>query len=181
LIFDQIVCEPVDTITAGTGILYQRDRVYHIGLEMKVNAPGEFVPQGGPAINQAVTQSLRATSGFISYKFAPERRSCREREVVRFIPVVITTAELVVSDVDLSTADLQSGNLPSEAMSTQKVPRLWFSHNRSPALRSDHAWVAAPKDELTSALRREFSRAVAIVNPLGLDDFLTADLDSWSE
>jgi hypothetical protein len=181
LVFDQIVCEPPNFITAGTGALYEQSPAYHLGLEMKLNVPAEGVPQSGSAINQAVSQVLRATSGFINYKFAQERRACREREVTRFIPVVITTAQLVVSDVDISGADLLSGDLPSESVSTQEVPRLWFNHHRSPALRPDHAWMAAPNQEMSAALKREFSRAVAIVNPAGLDNFLKMDLDSWWE
>lgn len=174
LLFDQFQCSPANLVSHQLCLAFRP--TYHLGLELRTGATGDGIGQTQSAINQAVTQVIRATSGLINHRFEFNRRSCSEESVIRFVPVVFTTAKLFVTQADLGSADLATGDLDADAVSVEEVPWLWFSHNRSPSLCHDHAPESSETD-LARAMRREFVRTVAIVGPDGLDAFLQTDLE----
>ena len=180
VIFDQFVYRPANLLAQEPCIAYTDRGIYHLGLELKTDVPGEGLAQSGQAINQAVSQVLRATAGLINHRFERSRRSFPTEGVVRFIPVVFTSAEVLVTDVDLGSADLATGDLAEEAVKAQATDWIWFNHNRSPALRADLEWANLSGD-LAHELRLEFARSIAIVGPEGIDKFLTTSLESWLE
>jgi len=157
----------------------QRD-VYHLSFELKTNNKGDNIPHTGPAINQGVTQVLRGVSGLINYLFEAERRSYQEERIVRFVPVIFTTAQLWVTEVDVGAANLSDGNLSIEAVQAKKIDWIWFNHNRSPHLRHSLEWNKLGSD-LSRELKYEFTRSVAVVGPDGIDNFLAMDLEAWLE
>jgi hypothetical protein len=91
--------------------------------------------------------------------------------------VIFTTAELWVTDTDLSQAKLTTGTLGPEAVTAHRVDYLWFTHNRSPDLRHDLGWDRTTED-LSMEMRREFARSMAIVSPGGIEGFLTREGES---
>jgi hypothetical protein len=134
--------------------------------------PGEGQGQATGAINAAVAQVLRGTSGFINHLYS--YRSFTRRTSLRFIPVIFTTAELWVTDTDLSQAELTTGILAPEAVTAHRIDYLWFTHNRSPDLRHGLTW-GRTNDDLSMEMRREFARSMAIVSPSGIERFLTME------
>ena len=46
-----------------------------------------------------------------------------------FLPIIFTTANLWVSDLNIAEADLTTGNL-SEIETVKEVPYVWFNYNR---------------------------------------------------
>jgi len=115
--------------------------VYDIGLELRKPSDTKGKPSdakdtglpssGRSAINGAVTQVLRGTSGLINAL----SRSQFAGKTLTFVPAIFTTADLYVTDVDLSSAELTSGELREVHSSVE--PWIWFNHNRSPKLRHD--------------------------------------------
>jgi len=174
-IFDKISKQEEKLIsTACFG--YTKRNICHLGFEIKTNNPGDGISPNGSAINQAVSQVLRGTSGLINHLFL--HRSFSIERAIGFIPVIFTTAQLFVTDADLGSANITTGELAKDKVQVEKVDWIWFNHNRSPDLRHDLGWGSSERD-LSNELRREFSRSVAIVGVDGIDAFLGADLESW--
>jgi len=175
IVFEEFVClQPTDhtnqTISLRTLSSPTDFEVYGLGLEIKSEKNKE---PGKSPINDTVTQVLRGVNGFINHQLAKPSRMDGSTSVVRFLPVIFTTANLWVSDADLANADLASGHL--EIAKCQKADWIWFNYNRSPMLSHDFC------GEQTSSNRRdlefEFSRSVAIVSVPGIEQFLTTNLD----
>jgi hypothetical protein len=160
--------------------------VYHLGFQLKTNQKGEGNGQRHSAINEAVTQVLRSTSGIMNYLNGDAELSKESSGMATVIPVIFTTAHLWTTDVDLGKADLDSGNVDLEAVKAQKVDWIWFTHNRSPVL-SPELPILKPEvssllrstNRFSDALRHEFARSVAIVSTSGIDSFLCWDIEQW--
>lgn len=156
---------------------------YYVGFELKTNQKGDGAPSPGSAINQAVTQVLRGTSGLINHLLEARRlvQSLKNETETMFwfVPVILTTAELWVTETDLGDADLRTGDLPKEAVRAKKVDWIWFTHNRSPMLR--HGLQVGRKDPgtISEELVYGFTRSIAIVSSDGVDRFLGCDLERW--
>jgi hypothetical protein len=116
-------------------------------------------------------------NGFVDHLF-PERRTQFRSSRTVVVPVIFTTASLWVAQGDLSTADLATGQLPTEWGQVAQTPWLWFNHNQSRALRHGLP-PSAELDVVSTLLQEEYTRTIAIVSPGGLDAFLRADLVSW--
>jgi hypothetical protein len=119
-------------------------------------------------------------NGLIDHFFARSNQGAEDRGIALFLPVIFTTATLWVASGDLGTADLLTGQLPSDWGEIKKVEWLWYTHNQSPALRHG----LGPKEahngfDLARVLHAEFARTIAVVAADGLDSFLGADLLSW--
>lgn len=118
-------------------------------------------------IGSSLSQLLRATSGLINYIFVDQRIRQKHASTV-FVPALITTAELFVSDANIDEADLHTGKI-IEAGPMRRVDWLWFVHNRSMDLASEVS-TEAPNDFM-SALQTLHSRAVAVISPKGISAF----------
>jgi len=168
-------------------ITYSHDKsVYHLGFQLKTNQKGGGNGQRHSAINEAVTQVLRSTSGIMNYLNGDADLLKESRGMATVIPVIFTTAHLWTTDVDLGKADLESGNVDLEAVKAQKVDWIWFTHNRSPVL-SPELPILKPEvsshlrstNRFSDALRHEFARSIAIVSTTGIDSFLCWDVEHW--
>lgn len=176
VIFEQVSCEPPDNrILERTPYECEcpmNRRPYHHGFELRTSSRGEGTGQSTGAIMKAVTQALRGTSGWINHLFS--HRSFTKKTTFRFIPVIFTTAELWVTDAELSQAELTTGTLPLGAVTAAQVDYVWLTHNRSSDLRHDLAWERT-NDDLFREMRREFARSIAIVSPGSIESFLTKE------
>jgi len=163
----------------GTGVAFSSvahrwknsDRIYHIGMEVRSRSvAGEPDSQGRRAINDAVEQVLRAVNGLVDYVDG------KANLVVQYspwflMPVVLTTARLWTSDVDLSSANLASGQLDLSKVSVAPADWLFLNYNVSPGLRhsaQDHAVDI----DLSGVLHDHFIRSVALVSVDGIGAFL---------
>lgn len=147
---------------------------YHIGLELRRrDVKGDGTGGGRDSIVKAVTQVLRGASGLAEYYSGLSWRRVSERHF-RFVPVVFTTAELWVTEANISEADLASGLLSGDGIETSQVGWLWFNYNLTPHLRHSLS-SEADSSTLAKALEAEATRSAAIVSPEGIDDFLSLD------
>jgi hypothetical protein len=181
VIFEQFSCNQFGLVTRNAVEAHTDERIYHLGFELRTSDTGDGKGQRGPASSEAVAQVLRGTSGLINHLQATAPQRPETTHIIRFIPVVITTAQLYVTHANLGEADLKTGNLSSEHVTVEKVDSIWFTHNRSPALKPNAPSTTAFSDfnQFSAALTNEFARSVAIISTDGIDDFLSRDLEEW--
>lgn len=179
VIFEQLhVTERERRIIHKPKFAYTTRGIYHLGFEMRTGEQGDGSGHGGQAINQAVTQVLRGTSGLINHLSDFAGRRWSEGRSDTFIPAIFTTAQIWKTDADLGSAELATGNLSPDAVKAQKADWIWFMHNRSPKLQPS-VGSEESDDDLSANLRRDYARTIAIVSPDGIDDFLRTDLGEW--
>jgi hypothetical protein len=145
---------------------------FHIGFELKNGQHSSEGPNSSDreAINDAVTQVLRGTSGLINHLFRSASWPSREIQLFTFVPVIFTTAKLWVSEVALSETDIGSGNVAD--LNCEQRSWIWFNYNRPSTIRHDLSWIESECD-VSVALARLFTRTVAIVTPDGMDRFFS--------
>lgn len=128
-------------------------------------------------IEEAATQVTRGVNGLIEC-IAKNRHPFPERFAVEVIPVIFTTARLLVSDVDLSTTDLIRGEIDIQE-ELRDEPWLWFQYHVSPGLKHSVGPIGpyiagnTPQFSLGNLLEEEYTRSIAIVSAGGIEEFLT--------
>lgn len=162
----------------GDGILHLASKTiqiannYHIGLEAKTNKPGDSKGETGEAIERAATQVLRGMNGFIqTMNSNSDLWNFSQR--VHFLPVIFTTANLFVSDADISLADLATGEINLSKEEIKSVPWLYYQYPMSLGLKHSVQNTAKEPRDLSSFLYRDYMRTIAIVSANGIEDFLT--------
>lgn len=180
--FDHVLRFGKDQFISSTRSVFASGDVYDLGFEIKTDVKGDpcASPDKSP-INAAVAQVFRSVGGFIDYigstSSEPDLLEIDKGELI--IPVIFTTAELFVSQVDLGTANLKDGRLPASKVDLERRPWIWFNVNRTANFRPSMRFSYDDVDEDRMPPRfREFARTVVIVNGESLDDFLTHD---WNE
>lgn len=181
VVFEEFSCNELGLVTRRSISVNADKEVYHLGFELRTGNAGDGKGDRSHAINEAITQVLRGVSGLLNHLQESSPSNSKTGHLIRFIPVIITTAQLFVTRVDLGGADLKTGNLPSEAVNVEKVEAVWFTHNRSPALRPNSKSISTRGDfnEFSSALRNEFARSVAIISTDGIDEFMSWNSEEW--
>ncbi|HSE23991.1 MAG TPA: hypothetical protein VLB68_20135 [Pyrinomonadaceae bacterium] len=79
--------------------------------------------QASTAIDDAVTQVLRGTSGLIDHYSVFSNWSSFEqtsKPAVRFLTGYFTTAEVWITDADLSKAELETGDFSTNSIQANK-------------------------------------------------------------
>jgi hypothetical protein len=155
------------------------ENIYRLAFEVKSADKGEG-KFGRGQFNDAVTQVLRGHNGLINYfaskleksKEMPFRRFPQENNYAAFLPVIITTAKLWVSNVNLSEADIISGDIdfPSDGL----VERDWllYHYAQTPDI-SHYINSLLNIEDLSSALYLEYTKTIPIVSAAGLQSFLS--------
>jgi hypothetical protein len=170
---------PQNVVTSSEIVQYVADEnaAYHVGVEVKTEKKGDrhgLVDKS--AIEEAMTQVLRGLNGMVEF-LANNRQIFPNDNSITLVPVVFTTANLWVSDVDLRTADLITGNIDLGNSTFRKIEWLFYEYNMSPGLKHKQPYGGGshPRDTLHDVIDREYVRTVAIVSARGIPDFL-----SWS-
>lgn len=177
LLLERVQNDQADDLKSTSYMLNPQAEAYHIALEIKSDKAGDKHAKGRGAIEDACTQICRGLNGFVEYiKTNPSM--IQEKEWVDIIPVIFTTADLWATDVDLSTADLVSGNINFNHSKFEKKNWIWFQYHISPSLRHELTRKLNPI-ELHEILDFEYLRSIAIVNSNGIKNFLH-ELDDFS-
>lgn len=155
---------------------------YQVGIAVKrPKVKGDGNSGARDAISRAASQVLRATNGFI--ELCGRHPSLVRKEAggrpARFVPVVVSTAEIVAGETDLSLADLASGDLPSDFPVAPKS-WVWFQHALNESMQANVP--GRFEIERFSGWRDLFAqtalRSVAFINSGGVGEFLdTIDND----
>lgn len=162
-------------------IRQERERIFHIGFEVKSNLKGDENSSKG-FLDESVTQVLRGMNGFINYlKINPS--VLKENAINAIVPVIFTTANLWVSGVNLSSANLEDGNIDLAESEFKSINWLLYQHNQSPNIKyecdsMEKIWRRTISrelplaTELSDVLLTDYARTVAIVNSAGVESFL---------
>ncbi len=146
------------------------DGPYHIGLEVKSNEKGDSIGSGRGMIEEASTQISRGLNGMVRFLSSSPQMLSAEQDA-SFIPVIFTTAQLWVSDIDLSSADLQTGNINITEESFNRKKWLLYQYHLSPGLKHSFARTDEPSD-LIGLMEHQYVRTIGIVSPSGIEEFL---------
>jgi hypothetical protein len=158
------------TVRAGAkSIAYSAD-AYHVGVEVRTEAQGEG-GTGRGAIEEAATQVCRGMNGFVEFLVRHPNAFGGAEEVV-ISPVVFTTANLMASNLDLSGAELSTGNLERRLVHLLPKAYVMYQYHLSPGIQhgqANHSMLRALGDVLDT----EFIRTVHFVGTAGIQRFLT--------
>ena len=173
--FDKFFKRPNEAAyNSGTGLATTERPIMGLGMEVKTEKRGDGVGSSErSAINSAVTQVLRGVSGYINY-LSTGGRATRKLDLDHshiVVPVIFTTAQIYITDANIASADLATGELPKGTVQTEKTDWIWYNYNRSFQLANDLSLTGDLKSNY-SYYFREFTRTVAIVGPDGIDSFL---------
>jgi len=156
-------------------------KTYDLGFDLRTGEKGDGFGNNIAAINSAVTQVLRGTSGLINHIHHGVMNSIGASGAFIFIPAIFTTAQIWITDADLGAADPATGDLDVAAIEAKQTDWIWFTHNRSPSLKPNID-IVKPNNlfgDLSFDIRQEFARSIAIISVNGIDNFLSADLENW--
>jgi len=145
------------------------DVIYHVGRELRSNEKGESqASTGRGAIEEATGQVLLGVNGMIQH-IAAHHEVLRPGNKITLVPVIFTTANLWTSEVDLGAADLATGRHAPDTAQLTSQSWIWLNYNQSPSLK--HSF---PIQNLNGrdVLETEYTRSIAVVNALGIEDFL---------
>lgn len=150
---------------------YTSGNNYNLGFEMRTNQPGVTSGETGQAIEKASSQILRGMNGFIE-TIIKEQNVWANCFQIYFLPVIFTTANLFVSDVDLSLSNLQTGEIKLSKEQIQNVPWVFYQYPMSVGLKHLLISINESKD-ISSLLVNDYIRSIAVVSADGIEDFFT--------
>jgi len=147
------------------------DQPYQVGIIVTIDRKGNVIKQEKDALEQSMRQVARGASGFVNYRIRhPASMYPTRKDYV--IPAVFTTAELVVSEIDLATqASLTDGTVAPDTLKPSSVPWVFFEYHTEPGLRHDNARQQYA-DDLERILERQYVRTIPIVSAASIKDFL---------
>jgi hypothetical protein len=156
-----------------TSTLTSTKKLYHLGLEVRSGEKGDPSGSGRGAIEEAATQVCRGLSGMVNFLSAhPQILQFDQRDA--FLPVIFTTARIWTSEVDLGSADLQTGELELGTTAVTEEPWIWFQYHLSPGLKHSISADEVPT-ELGDILDLKYVRTIAVVNSSGIENFLVQE------
>ncbi len=157
---------------SGGAVLKKDAGVYHIGLEIKSRAKGDGTGGGRSAIDDAITQAFVGSNGMVEHLFRVSQANWQghPRGAV-ILPVVFTTARLFVSDIDIGSADLASGNIEMPADSLREEPWIPFQSHGSVGLKHKRDSIGESLS-LGDVLNAEYVRTIPIVNARHIERFI---------
>ena len=88
-----------------------------------------------------------------------------------FLPVIFTTANIWVTDVDLSTADLYTGNIDLTKSKFTKQSWIAFQYHLSPGLKHT-SFRLEQSASLTETMDADYIRTIPIVSATAIESFL---------
>ena len=172
LLVEHVVREGDNQVYAGKSALgHVRSLYFGLGVELKSGEKGDPGGPGKGGIEDAAGQVCLGVSGFIDF-LSRHGRLLQERTKFQLIPVIFTTARIWTSDVDLSAADLSTGQLGPEELNPTRADWIWLRYHISPDVRHETR-PAGAASSLGNALDFEYTRSIAVVSAEGIDAFLS--------
>ena len=175
---NQLIAEVLrfdDVIHSGGYGGENSDRIYDIGFSLKGNSTGDSYPvsQDKDALEAACSQVSIGLNGLLStiYKNEVLRKSLGNVASVTVVPVIFTTAKLLVSDVSLKTSDLYTGNL-NELPEVNEVDWVYFQYSQSSAIKHEIESKTHINDSWDRIVARDYVRTIAVVSPSGIESYL---------
>lgn len=150
---------------------------FHIAREIKSDEKGDISGPNRGVIEEAATQLCRGTNGFIEF-LARNTQVLHNSNNAYFLPVIFTTAHLWASNINLSSADIETGNIHPLRSEFTKTTHVFYQYHLSPSLK--HSYRSSKRfNRLGELLDSEYVRTIAIVNASAVKEFL-ALTSNWN-
>lgn len=164
-----------ETGTCSTNLarILHTDRAYQVALEVRTGKKGDADGRGRGAIEESLGQVCRGFNGFLEF-LATRDDITPVGSSTYVLPVVFTTAKLLVSPVELGTADLLSGEL-EQSMQLEERDWVWLDYPQSPGLKHTITHKSV-EPRLAEVFYSEFMRRVAVVSASGIENFLRSQM-----
>lgn len=143
---------------------------FHVGVEVRAPKLGDEKDKGKGAIEDAVTQVLKGLNGYV--EALANTKQMFEGTQTHLLPVIFTTAQLWISNSDLGTADLGTGNIDLSNDKFESVPWLWYQYHMSPGLKHSSVYEPRERIKVEEFIEAKYIRTIAIVSADGIEDFL---------
>lgn len=190
----EVICVDPENKTAQPKIcldwIERSKEIYRLAFEVKSAGKGEAT-YGRGQVNEATTQVLIGLNGIISFfinhykknKKLPFGKYVKNVYRAAFMPVIYTTANLWVSDVDLSMADIKDGNIDVSSVQLKQKEWLFYQHSQSPNIK--HSFGNLGNSEgLSDLLYLDYTRTIPIVNSSAIQSFFSQyfwnDPEDWN-
>lgn len=160
-----------DKVQAGLVDLVDSSRIYQIALEVRSDDKGETSSKGRGEIEDAATQACRGFNGLIDFVASRQDMISKEESYFGFIPAIITTARLLATEANVSSADLTTGQVPKLEPPLEEKDWIWYEYPQSPGLKHSLQLVE-PDSDLRTIVYQEYIRRIAVIRPSGLANFL---------
>jgi len=173
---EPVIIEHIESDYEGTRVLaYASEQTSahnpcHIGLEVRSTLKGDTQGESGKAIENASTQVLRGLNGMIEM-LTKNRHIVSEWKRADFLPVIFTTAQLWISDVELLSADVSDGRVNLNHSNFTLQPWVSYQYHQSSGIKHSTSPGTAPSD-LGKLMQSEYIRTIPIVNSSGIASFL---------
>ncbi|MGA9994616.1 MAG: hypothetical protein WBP93_04330 [Pyrinomonadaceae bacterium] len=157
-------------VTADARERWSAHNPCHIGLEVRSNMRGDAKGESGRAIEDACSQVLRGLNGMVDLLFRHRHILANWRRA-DFLPVIFTTAGLWLSEVELTSAELESGNVDLTRSNFTRQPWVCYQYHQSPGIKHSASPINISSD-LGLLIKSEYIRTIPIVSPEGIAPFL---------
>ena len=172
---DVLSRDPQNQIRASWRELTQAKEPYEFAIEVRTTLQEEDTGKGRGQIEEAATQVCRGLNGLIN-SFASRGLPRPGEGDLFFLPVIITTANLWITETEINSASLKTGEIQDDLF-PNATSWLWYDYPQSPGIMHSVRHTTIEHD-LSKLLYSQFVRTLAIVTPEGLSDFLSASM--WS-
>lgn len=146
--------------------------IYRVGMIVDTTKCGRAKTQRKDELESAIRQAVRGANGLVNY-WIDNTPSLQPGDVRFVIPVVFTTAELIVTDVHLGEKTSLDGVVEAAELDPHVVPWLFYEFSIEPGLRHQRAQQLVARGGLEKVLERQYARTVPIVNTASIDEFLS--------
>jgi hypothetical protein len=169
-LYSEILCKVGGQFFTKVRHIRKVDAVYDVAVEASTGEKGDDRGSRSGAIEDAVGQVCRGLNGLIEYF---RLYGNGDEEPFEFIPVVVTTAELLTTTKPLTESDLSTGKVALGG-EVQSRPWVFFRYPQSPGLKHSVPVSEAHTSHLGEALEVIFSRIIAIVHADTVEQFLSS-------
>lgn len=146
------------------------NQAYHIAIEIKSDKKGDKYAKINGAIESVATQICRGVGGMVEF-LCDNPQILGEANEAYLVPVIFTTAKIWISGVELSSADLHSGNLDFNNTKFQSEDYVFYQYHLSPGLKHSHSPDSRPAS-IGKFMDSEYVRTIAVVSASGIEKFL---------
>lgn len=154
--------------------LASSNRIYQIGLELKTDKKGDRFGSMSDQIEKAATQACLGFNGLADI-FSREQDSFGGSKSIILLPMIVTSANLFSSSVDLGKADINTGEISPDDIDIERVDWLNLHYHQSPGLK--HSIESSHENKrLNDSLYHEYVRTIPVLHPDGLHQYLCSTM-----
>jgi hypothetical protein len=158
-------------VRSSAKMVSKLENAYHLARDIKSGQKGDEsgAKTNEQAIEEAASQVCRGLNGMV--EFFVKNPQLLKDNTVSLLPAIFTTARIWVSDVDLSSAAVETGKVDLKDTKFQERPWIALQYHLSPGIKHTASPTENPAS-LHDFMDSEYVRTIPIVSPAGIEPFL---------